>query len=332
MSPGRESGEGRGYEYEEGYAAETEEAGSTEARIDRRTLLRTATATAVGGAGLAASTGSAAAGSLTSGDCEKADAPSDFPRVSTRDHFDDDANLTNGETEWSYDVEGSWPGSWGEDTLTLLVHGWQSSDEDDDDIDHGRELQLALGQAGYTGDTAVFTWDSDKGGGIDQGWGESKEIAEKNGRKLANFTQWYSRTYGVDVRWVCHSLGARVGLFGLKSLDDDYGYWNEVKSVSFVGGAVENDDVSTDAGWWDNEYGDHIEFATEQFDNFYAGDDEVLEWIYETWEFDGAVGSEGIEGPAPYNYTDHDVTPYVPTHFDYNTRGCGIVDQVVDAW
>ena len=298
--------------------------------IDRRTLLRTATAAAVGGAGASAATGSAAAGDLVSGECEEASAPSDFSRVSTRDHFDDDANLTNGEDEWSYDVEGWWP-SWGDD-LVLLVHGWQSNNDEDQDIDHANELRLALEQEGWDDLTAVFTWDSDKGGGIDQGWGEAKEIAEKNGRKLANFTQWYSRTYNADVRWICHSLGARVGLFGLKSLDDDYGYWNQVKSVSFVGGAVENDDVSTDAGWWDSEYGDHIEFATEQFDNFYADDDEVLEWIFETWEFDGAVGSEGCEGPEPYNYTDYEVTSIVPTHYDYNTRGCGCVTQVYDKW
>jgi hypothetical protein len=298
--------------------------------IDRRTLLRTATAAAVGGAGASAATGSAAAGNLVDGDCEEASAPSDFSRVSTRDHFDGDANLTNGEDEWSYDVEGTWD-SWGDD-LVLFIHGWQSSDEDDDDIDGGYETQLALEQEGWDGETAVYTWDSDKGGGIDQGWGESKEIAQKNGRKLANFTQWYSRTYGADVRWVCHSLGAEVVIYGLESIDNDYGYWNEVKSVSMLGGAIENDDVSTDAGWWDDEFGDHIEFATEQFDNFYADDDEVLEWIFETWEFDGAVGSEGCEGPEPYNYTDHDVTSIVPTHYDYNTRGCGCVTQVVNNW
>jgi hypothetical protein len=315
---------------QEGDTDEVSKKSDAATEIDRRTLLRTATATAVGGAGLAASTSSAAAGNLTSGDCEEASAPSDFPRVSTREHFDDDANLINGESAWSYDVEGGWPGSWGEDTLTLFIHGWLNSNQEA--LDGGYETKLALKQEGYGGDAAVFTWDSDKGGGIDQGWGESKEIAQKNGRKLANFTQWYSRTYGVDVRWIGHSLGAEVVLYGLQSLDDDYGLSNQVKSVTFLGGAVENDDVSTDAGWWDDEFGDHIEFAAETCDNFYSTDDEVLEWIFETWEFDGALGDDGIEGPAPYNYTDHNVTDIVPTHYDYNTRGCGCIGQVVDAW
>ena len=298
--------------------------------MDRRTLLRTASATAVGGAGLAATTGSAAAGSIKEGDCDKASAPSDFSRVSTRDHFDSDANYINGEDTWSYDVEGSWD-NWGDD-LALLIHGWQSSDEDNDDIDHGYECQLAIEQEGWGGETAVYTWDSDKGGGIDQGWGEAKEIAQKNGRKLANFTQWYSNTYNADVRWIAHSLGAEVVLHACESLDEDYGYWNQVKSCSYIGGAVSEDDVSLDAGWWDKQWGDHIEYACEQFDNFHATDDEVLEWIYESWEWDGAVGSEGCDGPEPYNYTDYDVTSSVPTHYDYATRGCGCMDQVVDKW
>ena len=329
MPRGSPASEG-GQTEEQKEADEGSKVRDTVTEIDRRTLLRTASATAVGGAGLAATTGSAAAGALKEGECDKANAPNDFSRVSTRDHFDGDANLINGETTWSYDTEGSWD-NWGDD-LVLLVHGWQSSDEEDQDIDHGYEVELAVEQEGWSGETAVFTWDSDKGGGIDQGWGDAKAIAQKNGRKLANFTQWYSRTYGADVRWICHSLGAEVGLFALQSLDDDYGYWNEVKSVSFVGGAVSEDDVSTDAGWWDKEWGDHIEYACEDFHNYYAGDDEVLEWIYESWEWDGAVGSEGCDGPEPYNYTDHDVTSIVPTHYDYTSRGCGCMPQVVGDW
>jgi len=321
-----EVGEGQAHDDSAGKETNTS---SKKRGIDRRTLLKTASATAVGGAGLAASTGSAAAGDLVDGECDEASAPGDFERVSTRDHFDDDANLTNGETEWSYDVEGSWD-NWGDD-LVLFIHGWQNSDEDNDDIDGGYEVELAVEQEGWSGETAVYTWDSDKGGGIDQGWGESKEIAEKNGRKLANFTQWYSNAYGADVRWVAHSLGARVVLFGLESLDDDYGEFNGVKSVSLLGGAVEEDDVSTDAGWWDDEYGDHIEYAAETFDNYYDDGDEVLEYIYETWEWEDAVGEKGCDGPEPYNYTDHDVS-YVPTHYDYNTRGCGCMTAVVNNW
>jgi hypothetical protein len=300
--------------------------------VARRTFLKTATVTAVGGAGLTATTGTAAAGDLVDGEGDVAEAPDDYQRVSTRDHFDDDANLINGESAWSYSVEGNWPGSWGADTLTLFIHGWRNSDEDDNDIDGGYECQLALEQNGYGGDTAVYTWDSDKGDSLDLGWADAKDIAERNGRKLANFTQWYANSYGVDVRWIAHSLGARVALFALKSLDEDYGESNLVKSVSLLGGAVEEDDVSLDAGWWDSEYGEYIEAAAEQFDNFYDDGDEVLEYIYETREFEDAVGEKGCDGPEPSNYTDHDVGDIVPTHYDYYVRDYGCIPQVVAAW
>ena len=300
--------------------------------LGRRAVLKTMTTAAVGTVTLGAATGTAAAGDLVDGEGEKAEAPDDYPRVSTRDHFDDDAHLINGESPWSYDVEGSWPGSWGEDTLTLFVHGWRNDDAEDQDIDGGYECQLALEENGYTGDTAVFTWDSDKGDSLDLGWADAKDIAERNGKKLANFTQWYTNEYGVDVRWIGHSLGARVIVFALESLDDDYGMENVVKSVSLLGGAVEEDDVSTDAGWFDSEYGDHIEVAAEQCDNFYADDDEVLEYIYETREFEDAVGEKGCDGPQPSNYTDVDVNDIVPTHYDYYVREYGCIPQVVAQW
>jgi len=302
------------------------------AALSRRAFVRTATVTTVGAVGLSAGTGTAMAGDLVDGEGDVAQAPDDFPRVSTRDHFDDDANLINGESEWSYSVEGSWPDSWGQDTLTLFVHGWNNDDDENQDIDGGYECQLALEQNGYSGDTAVFTWDSDKGDSLDLGWADAKDIAERNGRKLANFTQWYANEYGVDVRWVGHSLGARVIIFALKSLDEDYGESDIVRSVSLLGGAVEEDDVSLDAGWWDSEYGQHIEAAAQTFDNFYADDDEVLEWIYETREWEDAVGEKGCDGPQPSNYTDHDVTDDVPTHYDYFTTEEGCIDQVVNNW
>lgn len=300
--------------------------------LGRRSFMRRGTVTAVGAAALVGTTGTTAAGGLVDGEGTKAEAPDDFPRVSTRDHFDGDANLINGESAWSYDVEGSWPESWGEDTLTLLIHGFKSSDGDDSDIDSGYECQLGLEKNGYTGDTAVFTWDSDEGGSLDLGWSAAKDIAEGNGRKLANFTQWYTAAYDVDVRWVAHSLGARVVLFALKSLTEDYNRANAVKSVSLLGGAVADDSVSLDAGWFDTEYGQYIEYATEQCDNFYKDDDGVLEYIFETREWEDAAGEKGCAGPEPANYTDYDVADIVPTHYDYYVRNYGCLPQVVEKW
>lgn len=300
--------------------------------FSRRSVLRRGAATVVGVAGLGSATGQVHAGDLVDGEGEKAEAPEDYQRVSTRDHFDDDANLVNGETPESYDVEGSLPSSWGDDTLTLFIHGFMSSDEDDDDIDSGYECQLALEENGYDGDAAVFTWDSDKGDSIDLGWADAKDIAQKNGRKLANFTQTFVTENDTDVRWIAHSLGARVVLFALKSLEEEYDEPDIVTSVSLLGGAVEEDDVSLDAGWFDSEYGEYIEFAAQQCDNFYKDDDEVLEYIYETREWEDAAGEKGCDGPEPNNYTDYDVADIVPTHYDYFVREFGCIPQVVDKW
>ena len=295
----------------------------------RRRFLQTASATAVGGAVLGFGTGTAAAGK---GDCgpDNAAAPNDFARVTTRDHYDEDANLINGETKWSYDVEGSW-GQWGEE-LTLFVHGWRSSDEEDEPIDAGQECTNALRAAGYGGETAVFSWDSDTGDSLDLGWSDAKDIAEKNGRKLANFCQWYAGEYGAPVRLIAHSLGGRVVMYALESLEDDYGAQDLLASVSLVGAAVEKDSPSMDAGWFDEEFGDHIEFTVGQLYNFHSENDEILDNIFATRETEEAVGQVGIQYEAPYNYTDFNVTSQIGCHKNYYKEAEGIVDQLVAQW
>lgn len=288
-------------------------------RTDRRGFLRGASAAVVGAVGLTALPGSVAA----------TDAPADYPRISTRDHFDDDAELINGETAESYDREGDWS-ALGDDTLALFVHGWRASESDA--LDGAYEAQQALEENGYDGDVAAYSWDADEGDSIDLGWTDAKEIAERNGQKLANAVTDWNDDEGTDVRLIAHSLGARVTVATMESLEADFDAEDAITSATLLGGAIEEDDPSLDAGWWDEEYGDHIEFACEQFDNFYNDDDPVLEYVYETREFEDAVGEKGIDGPAPDNYTDFDVTDTVDGHGDYYKRDVGCMDQVVDAF
>ena len=286
-----------------------------------------AAAGALAGVGVVGATsGRVRAGDKGKG-ADNADAPQDFPRVSTRDHFDDDGNLINGETEWSYDVEGSWP-FWGDEELTVFVHGWRSSDEEDEDIDAGYECRLALEAAGYGGSSAVFTWDSDKGDSVDLGWADAKEIAERNGKKLANFLQWYTNEHGVEARLIAHSLGARVSIYALQTLDEAYD--ESIASVTFVGGAIEKDSVSLDAGLFDEEFGDHIAAATDRFDNFHSENDGILENIFFVRETEEAVGEVGAQYTPPANYTDFDVTSEIgEAHRNYYKKDEGIVDQIV---
>jgi hypothetical protein len=285
----------------------------------RRQFLRATATTVVGATGVAAASGTAVAGASA----ENAEAPADFPRVTTRDHFDDDANLSNGETASSYQQDGDWSSIGSE--LTLFVHGWNSDASNDDDIDTTYEASLALDNNGYGGDVAVYSWDSDKGDSWDLGWSDANSIAEKNGQKLAN----YITDRDGDVRLLSHSLGARVTVFALESLREDFGASDALESVTLIGGAVENDDVSLDAGWFDDEYGQSIEYGTRQFDNFWNDGDGILNNVYQTREFDTAVGADGIEGPAPNNYTDVNVSDTVDAHGDYYKRDVGCVDQIV---
>ena len=275
--------------------------------------------------GFVSASGTAAAGSSAS----HADAPSDYPRVTTRDHFDDDANLADGETALSYQRAGDFADI-GDETLTLFVHGWMNDDQDA--LDGAYECQLALEANGYGGDTAAFSWDSDQGDSLDLGWADAKDIAEKNGPKLANFITDWNANVGTDVRLVAHSLGARVTVFAMESLETDFGAADAVTSATLLGGAVEEDDVSLDAGWFDTEYGDHIEYAAEQFDNFHDDGDPILEYVYETREWEDAVGEKGCDGPKPDNYTDFDVTDQVDAHSDYYKRDVGVADQIVAQW
>ena len=287
--------------------------------VERRGFLRGfAAAATVGVTGLA-----------TVGTAGAADVTDDYPRVSTRDHFDDDADLTDGETAHSYDVEGDWSAI-GDDTLTVWVHGWRTDAQEA--VEGAEEAQSALEANGYGGDVVAYSWDADKGDSLDLGWADAKDIADGNGEKLANFLTDWSADHDTPVRVVAHSLGARVTVDTCRSLQDDFEEPDALTSATLLGGAIEDDDPSLDAGWFDDEYGPSIEYAVGEFDNFYSGDDPVLRYIFNTREFEDAVGEVGIEGPAPDNYEDHDVTDRVDGHSGYYQRADGVMDRVLAEW
>jgi hypothetical protein len=69
----------------------------------------------------------------------------------------------------------------------------------------------------------------------------------------------------------------------------------------------------------------------EQVDNFWYPDDQILSVNFRVAELTKALGSSGISGPAPSNYTDHQVDD-IPSHGDYWTVEQGCIEAVVDAW
>ncbi|WP_257300007.1 DUF726 domain-containing protein [Haloarchaeobius sp. FL176] len=283
--------------------------------VSRRRFLGTA-ATAAAGTGLAVAATDEAAAS--------ADA---YPRVTTRGHYDitwyGSVYLADGHTEWDYDTVGDIPGldSVAPDELLVHVHGWMN--EPDSAIEGFQTAESSYRDNGYDGAVIGFSWDSDSSV---FGWWDSTEIAEENGKKLANFVDDYRQANpDTTIRLVCHSLGARVTLRCIELLNAN-GITDAVQSVSLLGGAADNDAVSTGG-----RYGPDLADAVGQVDNYWKDGDDVLNWAYTTAEFDSAVGEEGCEGTQPGNYQDHNVD-YVPDHFSYYYPDDGCVSEVVSEW
>ncbi|WP_132058388.1 lipase family alpha/beta hydrolase [Halorussus amylolyticus] len=292
------------------------ENGPETTRIGRRTVLRGGAA-AVGLAGFA---GSAAAFDGDDGDIT---GPADFPRATTRGHFDihwwDGDQLTDGHTEEDYDTVGDIPGYDGSapDEVVISVHGWLV--EESDAPDHFATVKQSLRDNGYDSPVIGFSYDSDTS--LDDWW-PATDIAERNGKKLANFVTDYREETGARVRLVGHSMGGRVVSATLKALYE-LGKTDYVESATLLGAATDNDAVAVDG-----EYGESVAAVAKSVDNFWKSDDDVLDWAYSTAEFDSAVGEEGCEGTPPVNYTDHNVD-YVPDHFSYHEPGDGCMADVV---
>jgi len=294
----------------------------TETGTNRRGFLRTAGTTAIAAGGLGAATGQVAAFDGDDGDIQGAP---DYPRATTRGHFDIHwwygDQLTDGHTATDYDTVGTIPGfDDGSDPaeVVVAVHGWRTAQSDAPD--HFATVSTSLSNNGYDAPVVGFSWDSDTS---TTDWWPATDIAERNGPKLAHFLLDYaSHSPGTQFRLTGHSLGARVVLEAIKSLND-WGYRDILASATLLGGAADNDSVSIGG-----EYGDDIAAAVGRFDNFWKSGDSVLNWAYSTGEFDSAIGEEGCEGTPPVNYTDHNVD-YVPDHFSYHEPGDGCVPEVV---
>lgn len=253
-----------------------------------------------------------------------ADEDHTVPHVYTRGHYDitwyGSVYRTDGHTATDYDARGSIPGLDGPagDELFVHAHGWRN--DPDDAIESFEAIDAALSANGYDHPVVGYSWDSDT---LYTRWWKATEIAERNGGKLARFLYDYAEANpDVPLRVCSHSLGARVALRAVEILAEN-GYTDVVASLTLLGGAADNDAVSTDG-----RYGATIAAGTGRTDNFWKRDDATLEWAYSTAEFDSAVGEEGCEGPEPRNYTDHNVDD-VASHTDYYREGTGCVDEVV---
>jgi pimeloyl-ACP methyl ester carboxylesterase len=196
--------------------------------------------------------------------------------------------------------------------IVIYVHGWNADEQDA--LDQFNIVQASLDSLGYRQPIIGFSWDSDT---IFTGfnpfnwfdawdwrddWQSAKEIAQKNGLKLAKLILDLKRSCAnADINLVGHSLGASVILNALDRLHNDprLSLWNandrnyKIDSVHLLGAAVNPSAISITQG-----FGNAIRNEVDEFHNKYSVQDDVLEEDYRTTERHIALGEEGARGWA----------------------------------
>lgn len=200
-------------------------------------------------------------------------------------------------------------------------------------------LKMSLKSTEYNHPLIGFSWDSDTH--IDPegvGWNIAKLIAKENGPKLAKFLldlKNYCIEHldnNIGIRLVGHSLGSRVILSTLDSLDKN-NEWKlpnfKIITVNLLGGAVDNYEVlknNIGISIHDNIkdfYGNAIQNQVTNFYNMYNPEDDVLEeklWWTMEWNepryypfYEGddiAIGQNPLSETAlhmPTNYENFNV-------------------------
>lgn len=224
-----------------------------------------------------------------------------IPQVSTR------LKEREGNTENSYKVEGKIPGfstNKPPKEIVICVHGFNTDEEWAQKHFHG--VNRSLNQLGYNNPLIGFTWEGDIGL---LRWYEAKKVAENNGKNLAQFIVDYKlKCKDTKIRLIGYSLGARVVLYALKSLNEDHPKWKEnnwkVRSVHMIGAAVDDEEVTRT----EDNFGFCIENEADEFHNKYNPKDDVLQYVYSLVELDHALGKLGApKENRPKNYKQENV-------------------------
>ncbi|UPM45209.1 alpha/beta hydrolase [Halocatena salina] len=266
--------------------------------LSRRTLLKGTASAAISVTGLAAVSGTAAAGSFGY-EChhEPAQAPSWFGYLDPWSQSEHNLpNASNG--------------------LTIYIHGFQTGRQGA--IDDGHEVWRHLRDLGYEGSSFSFIWPS---GSSVTDWGTALENCDMVGTWLADYLHGRGWTGNNDkrVNLVCHSLGAKVALECLDYLAGVHNDWIDI--VHFLGGAVYDRNVG-------GGYKPGIQQGCWHLHNWHSKDDPVLRDVYrEIMDGKWPVGYKGIAtGPKPDNYTDH--ATGMKQHCQYIDYKYGVVDDL----
>jgi hypothetical protein len=254
-----------------------------------------------------------------------------------RDHFNVNAflqtSLAEGHTEYGFDTQGTIPGFNTEespDEILIWPNAWNKPPEAI--TRRFPKYQNSLARAGFDGQSIVFEWNSDDSlvPGIWQEnivlWRVTTYKATQVGKKLGQFLKEYrAQNPDTTIRMTGFSLGAKVALSALKSLDDR-GWDGQIDSLALMGGAVQNDTISLEG-----KYGPSCEAILGELDNFYKTDDSALDAMFTVAGGNQAAGRTGINGTPPANYEGHQVN-YVDAHDFYWSYEKGCIDAVVDEW
>jgi hypothetical protein len=192
--------------------------------------------------------------------------------------------------------------------LAIYVHGvWASEQQAEEQV---QRVFLSLNNSGYQIPVVGFSWDSNTALNP-EGWDIAKLVANQNGPNLAKFIgDFKDRCPNDDLRIIAHSLGSRVALSAIQSLynndsERDDAAPKEIASVHLLGAAIDNEQVSVNAG--DCEFNDPpfpctgkaIEAEVERFYNLYNPEDNMLQFAYRDTEGDDALGWCGTNGGPP---------------------------------
>jgi hypothetical protein len=234
--------------------------------------------------------------------------------------------------------------------VVIVVPGWYLNE--DKAKERFDRVKMSLENNAYNNISLVgFSWPSDVP------WVAAKFVAKENGPKLAEFISSVVNACKsqsdkeMDVHLIGHSLGARVILSALDSLDKNptwKGNGFNISSVHIMGAAVDNEEVSmnpqdivsdqTNWGTVKSDYGRAIQDNVIKFYNLVNPEDQVLApvvtnpfspyQIYPSFEGDLAIGQNGSQMfppvSLPSNYIDINITNEIPFNHDADA------DQICD--
>lgn len=195
--------------------------------------------------------------------------------------------------------------------IAIYIHGdWT---DEQAAYEQFNRTSMSLISNNYTIPLIGFSWDSNTPVNKD-GWETAKDIAEKNGPKLAQFVlDFKNKCKDTDIRIIAHSLGAEVVNSTLASLSSNQ-QWNEmsglnITSVHLLGAAIDRSSVAANT-----TFGKAIDKLVDDFYNLRNSEDNMLEYVYRSVEERDALGLLGISHsmPLPKNYFEREVNSEIP--------------------